>query len=476
MPRATRFRVALEDRGGLYACFGQYLAGRADLLPSPHLLQLRKIRIRPAVPSFGALQSRFPDLKVVRSGVAGEVCTARHRGRQIVIEFFGPRRPGRAESEEWEAFRREIRNLDGTSEASVSSGVVLDQFAEWFRLENDIERKRSILANLEKLPPGGVCHFPRLIPELQSEEWLSYEATEGPVLASELKAESASATRNLQSFTEALLEQSLLFSLVDAEVLPENMVVRQDGKLGFACVPAWAPIPVEWSYELLQYMASTVAGNSARAIHMLSRISSTHDSYASEQHLLRELSGLQPELKINVITPDSVTALENYWRALAHTKLKPPLFLQLFHRQWTLIGQINSRVAPSEDMIAESLWPVMGRILRLRLQEASSIDRLEEWSRSVALLLVTTARQVTATLEQVRDNDIAFRLETQEYGATGSRRARRTVLVIRSGVALAFLMGALYAGIRGSGTVQMLAGAVAVLAAVALTFFVTRIE
>src|SRR5260370_41890509 len=44
VPRERRFRQALEDRRGLFAIFGQFLAGRADLLPGSYLAELRGIK------------------------------------------------------------------------------------------------------------------------------------------------------------------------------------------------------------------------------------------------------------------------------------------------------------------------------------------------------------------------------------------------------------------------------------------------
>jgi hypothetical protein len=147
----------------------------------------------------------------------------------------------------------------------------------------------------------------------------------------------------------------------------------------------------------------------------------------------------------------------------------------LFHWQWTILGQMNGELSPGSDLLAESLWPVMGRILRFRLSEAATLDRIDEWARGGALLFLNTARQLSATLEQLRDNDLAFLLERQEY-ASEERRSRRLGSYIRSGVALAVLLPALYMSFQGSGTFQLAAGTVAVLSAVALSLFVARIE
>src|SRR5436190_1473642 len=42
---AARFRAALEEVGGLYAAFGQFLSWRADLLRTDFLGRLRHIRL-----------------------------------------------------------------------------------------------------------------------------------------------------------------------------------------------------------------------------------------------------------------------------------------------------------------------------------------------------------------------------------------------------------------------------------------------
>ena len=44
LPRPERFRLALEEAGGLFETFGRFLAGRADLLPSAYLTQLLNLR------------------------------------------------------------------------------------------------------------------------------------------------------------------------------------------------------------------------------------------------------------------------------------------------------------------------------------------------------------------------------------------------------------------------------------------------
>jgi hypothetical protein len=370
-----------------------------------------------------------------------------------------------------------MRVLEDSVETKVTQAPILGQFREWVDLAGDLERKRTMLANLQDIPSGCVTKFPRLIPELQSGNCLAYAGTEAESLPARVAAQAEEGKKALQLLVEALLEQSLLLSLIDAQVRFENFAVLPGGNLGIRAVPVLAPVPLEWHHDLLQYMAATVAEQSPRALHMLSRMSCGHDPYAGEQRLIRELSGLQPELKINAVTPGSATSLENYWRALANSGLNPPLFLQLFHRQWTLVGQYNGEVAPESDLIAESLWPVLGRILRYRFVEMLSADKAGEWAANSGLMLLAAARQAGMLLEQVRDNDLALLLERQEAEPGDARKTRRALSMIRSAMALSvFLLAACLAYGSSGAAIRIVTGTTAVISALLLASFVAKIE
>ncbi len=480
LPRATRFRLALEEKSGLYVLFGHFLAGRADLLPSPHLRQLRKAKPHREPSGRSQLESdlkaQVTNLRPMRAAPGAEIYSAIFQDAPVVLEYYSSAADPFAQGA-WKSFLREIKSLDGEVESRVAQHGALDQFQEWLKLARDVGRKRSILENLESIPAGCVTRFPRLIPELQTDECLAYAGLETECPALEMLSDTPQVEKRLQLLVEGLLEQSLLISLVDAETRLDNFAMIRADALGFRSLPVLAPVPVEWHYELLQYMASTIAGQSPRALHMLSRICSSHDPYAGEQRLMRELSGLQPELKINLVTPESVTALENYWRTLANTGMRPPLFLELFHRQWTLVGQYNGEVAPSADVIAESLWPVLARILRLRFSELLSVDKGREWAANSGLMLLTAARQVGLLMEQVRDNDLGIIIDHQEYESSEARLNQRTMSLIRSTLALVAFLLAVYFSINASGgTLKLVAGSAAAISAVVLALFVARIE
>lgn len=480
LPRETRFRLALEEPGGLSALFGFFLAGRADLLPSPHLKQLNKIQLKHDFPARQSVErelgNRTSELRNLCVAPCAEIYQAAYRGRSVVVEARS-RETGENSEQAWKIFSAEIRTLEDGIEARVTEPRVLSEFREWISLAGDLGRKRAMLANLQQIPSGGVIRFPSLISELQSDGFLAYTGAESDPLTSRIQSQPREGEKSLRLLVEALLEETLLLSLIDAEGRFANYTVLRDGNLGIRVLPVMAPVPLEWHRDLLQYMAATVAGQSPRALHMLSHMSGGQNSYAGEQRLMEELSGLQPELKVNVVTPESVASLENHWRALANSQMKPPLFLELFHRQWTLVGQFNGEVAPDADLVAESLWPVLGRILRYRFAELFSAEKAGEWAANSGLMVLAAVRQAAMLLEQVRDNDLALLLDRQESEPAEAQRNRRFLSMIRSAVTLGiFVLAALVAYGSSRVAVRIVAGAVAAISALTLTIFVAKIE
>ncbi len=480
LPRSTRFRMALEEAGGIWLLFGSFLAGRSDLLPSPHLFELTKIRpsgksaLQPLLQSQAG--SRIDSVRLQRLAPVAEIFLARFQSSTVVVEVY-PSEIRVADPKEWKRFIREAQILDAGTESRAVQPVVLEQFLEWLHLSADIERRRTVLANLTEVPSSSIGRYPRLVPDLQTGNCLAYEYLGDAVVAAPGSSGPYPDSRLLPSIVEALLEQSLLLSLVDAECKFEAFAAAGENTVIAPLLPVLMPIPLEWHYELLQYIASTVAGQSPRAIQMLARIASNHDPYASEQRLMRELSGLQPELKINISTPESVTALENFWRALSHTRMQPPLFLHLFHRQWTLVGQANGQQAPDTDLIAEALWPVMGRILRFRASELMSLEKGREWIFNSGLMMLTAARQAGILLEQARDNDVAISLENQDDEPSEAGGNRRILSFMRASLALAVFLVSIITAINASNKeVQLIAGTLSAVSALVLAVFAARIE
>ena len=177
LPRANRFKLALEEKGGLFNLFGHFLAGRADLLPNPHLRQLQKVKPHrdPSGRSMAdrELSGRVADLRPMRAAPGAEIFSGFFQDEPAVVEFYSKEADPFTLCP-WKSFINEIHAFDGEVEAGIARRPVLDQFREWLELARDIGRKRLILENLDRIPAGCVTRYPRLVGELQTGNCLVY--------------------------------------------------------------------------------------------------------------------------------------------------------------------------------------------------------------------------------------------------------------------------------------------------------------
>ncbi len=437
--REHRFRQALEDRGGLFAIFGQFLIGRADLLRSSYIPELRGIK-RTGNSASAELLARdtgdkLTDFHLIRAAPCADVYGATYENRSIVVEVFQPA-AGLLTGPAWVEFQREIRVLDGGPESPVMRAPAIESFRRWLELQSDIERKRALLSNLRDVPGSSLCRFPVLIQSLQSSRCLAYEAMGGRPLEDDLRIRPNPANASLQRLMEALLEQSLLLSVVDADLLIENYLWNSGG-IGFRAVPTLSPVPIEWHAEFLQYVVCVITGETRRAIQMLSYMSAGRSPSAAERVLLRAFAGLPPELKVKASTPGTVSAFETYWRAYAASGMALAPFLELFHRQMTMLDQWHADISAPTEVTTESLWAVMGRILRFRVSQNLTLEKTKGWVVGSGLLAVASARQLASSLTQDRDVDDTVILDLEGDVDHGAAIGLRAAAIVGTAVALA---------------------------------------
>ena len=142
----------------------------------------------------------------------------------------------------------------------------------------------------------------------------------------------------------------------------------------------------------------------------------------------------------------------------------------------TLLGQQHSEIGTSADLIEESLWPVLARVLKLRFSEMLTVDKGREWMFGTGLLSMATVRQLGLSLEQLRDNELAVVLDQQETAPDEVSLRRRTGFV-RSGIALGVLVLSSFLAFSLKSKVgEIIAVAVLLISAAALSFFISRMD
>jgi hypothetical protein len=445
---AARFRNALEELGGLFAAFGQFLCWRADLLGTDYLGRLRQLKLTVAPIPIGEVTRTISSelgatepAVALAQGLEQRVCWstlarcayhALYGGRAIAVQVARDPIP----DSEFESFEAALKLIDEERLRDVISPAVLRGFREWMRISDSPARERSYLNALESVQERTIAQYPVLIQEISTEKLLCFEWMEGESLASHIAKGSPQA---VQRVAECVLEQCCTLAAIDGDFDPETMILTPSGRLAFRRAGRLLAIPPASTHTCLKYISAVLASNAPAAAQTLVKLASGRPVLGLESLLLHELSNLEPELKINVQFPPSAAVFEGNWRALKRTGVDTPLFLDILHRNLIAVGYWNAEAAapplPAADLIAEAQWPVLSRILRTRLGDMVNRETASDWFIGSGLLFFESMRQINRLAEGLRENDVSMSLDLQN-GDNTSKTHRR----IRSGILIGMLL------------------------------------
>jgi hypothetical protein len=483
---ASRFRNALDELGGLYAAFGQFLSWRADLLRTDYLGRLRHIKVVIPPISRATFAEALPnELGAVGSsltaGMHSEPCwntmarcayRTEYQGRQIVVQLARDPIPDAA----FEFFEKGIGLIDEEKLADALCFRVLAHFREWMRLSDSPARERSYLEALHSIRETTLAQYPILISELSTARVLCTEWVEGETLSSRIAQGSSEA---VQRAAECALEQICMVAAIDGEFDPDSMVITPAGRLVVRRANRLLAIPAPLTHSCLKYLSAVLSSNAPAAAQTLVRLTFGSPALNLEARLLDELSNLEPELKVNLQFPASAAVFEGNWRALRRAGEGNPLFLDMMHRNLIAVGYWNAETAaapaPAKDYIVEAQWPVLGRLLRTRLGEMANRETASDWFIGSGLLFFEVIRQMNRVAEGLRENDLSLGVDLQ-----GERNPAKAHRRIRLGIFIGMLLVVFLASLRFAssalGAVSWVFSIVAIITGFALFWFVSRFD
>lgn len=485
LPGPSGFRDALEELGGIYAAFGRFLVWRSDLLRSEALLRLRDIRARvapiPVEEAAGRLWRGGGPAAGLADALEPGACwstparcafRSEHQGRPVVVEFAREA----FDEGDFAALETNLKLIEADSFRGALQPEVFTAFRAWMRLSSDLDRERSYIESIASAPT--LVEYPKLVAGLSTREFLVFEWVEGEPLLESLARQSPEAVRRL---AECVLEQVCTLAALDADLDPEALVLKPDGRLAVRRVERFLGIPAALAGACLKYVSAVLASDAPTAAHQLVKLAYGRTALHYESRLLDALSNLEPELKVNVQFPPVAAIFESNWRALKRLDLPQPLFLDILHRNLVAVGYWNADLARPEegriaDALAEAQWPVLSRLLRTRTSDLFSREVASDWLIGAGLLLFEGLRQASRLADQVRQNEVAVGVDLQ----TPPEEARKIRRTVRHRVLLGMLLVGFLVSLRLASSVtgswQILWSAVAGCAAAALFWFVSRIE
>jgi hypothetical protein len=487
---AARFRNALEELGGLFTAFGQFLTWRADLLSTDYLGRLRQLKVTVApVPFVDVTRTIASELGANENAVAlaqglePRLCWntmarcayhAQYRGRAIAVQVARDPIPDSA----FDSFEAGVRLIEDEKLSQVMQPAVLAGFREWMRLSDSPARERSYLAALESVRERTLVQYPVLIPEISTEKLLCFEWVEGETIASSIAHGSAAAVSRV---AECVLEQDCSIAAIDGDFDPESMVLTASGKLALRRANRLLAIPPALTNTCLKYISAVLASNAPAAAQMLVKLASNRPILTLEERLLDALSSLEPELKINVQFPPSASIFEGNWRALKRTGVQEPLFLDILHRNLIAVGYWNAETAapplPPVDLIAEAQWPVLSRVLRTRLGDLARRETASDWFVGSGLVFFEAMRQVNRLAEGLRENDISLGVDVPNGDEDDERKAHKRIrLGILIGMLFVLFLACLRFAVSTEGVWSVALSMLAIASGFALFWFVSRFD
>jgi hypothetical protein len=481
----ARFCNALEELGGLYAAFGQFLAWRADLLRADYLGRLRHIRAWaepiPASEVARILSSELgPPGDAMAQALEGEPCwntsarcayRTQYRGRTVAVQLARDPIPDSA----FESFEKGLLLIEEERVQQAIRPAIRARFREWMRLSDSPARERAYLDALYSIREKTLAQYPVLIPEISTETVLCFEWVEGELLAAAIARGSPPA---VQRAAECVLEQFCMIAVVDADFDPESMVITPSGRLALRRANRMVAIPPQLTNAGLKYVSAVLASNAPAAAHMLAKLSGGAMTNL-ESRLLDELSNLEPELKVNLQFPASAAIFEGNWRALERTGVEKPLFLDSMHRNLIAAGYWNAEAAappaPASDFIAEAQWPVLDRMLRTRFGDMATRETASDGLIGSGLLFFESLRQFNRLAEGLRENDLSLGVDVQtdDDPAKTHQRIRSGIFI---GMLLVVFLVCLRFAVSAEGAWSTAFSAVAIATAFALFWFVSRFD
>jgi len=489
-PPGEKLRRAFEELGGLYGTFAQFLIWRADLLGSDYIASLRQVR----VPNAGVPRDRF--IEILRRELPGSgpelvanlekhavwttfsrtAYRTRYGGQTVVVQVASAPVPDK----DFIAFESGIRSLGHPDVTRVTSPDVLKEFRQWIRQGESTERERNYLRVLAGSKADMLVDYPEPISDITTDHVLSWRWVEGESAAALVAGGSLETVTKIAT---AVLEQYCSLSIVDAELELDAVVVSPAGRLVMRRLNRPLAVPPPLVNVGIKYLSAVLAGDATMTVQTLLQMAGGQKVASLEPLLLNRMSGIEPELKVQLRFPVSAAAFESNWRALATIPVVRPLYLNCLHRNLMAIGYWNAEArlksrgngGAEVDAIAAAQWPVVGSLLRTQFSALLNPTAAKEWLAGAGLLAFGSMREMNRIAEELRDNHLTVGVESSGADPDPKPSNNALKLSVVAGLLVMTLLACLHWGTGLPGAATTLVQILAVCSVIGLFRVVSKI-
>jgi ubiquinone biosynthesis protein len=455
---ARRLRAALESLGGVFPCFGLYLATRPDLLPAEGCGALSAISDRAAPLPARAVRDLLtrelgrPPEEIFRaleeSPFESRLLYQKHRalladGQAVTVKLL---RPGAREYLSGDA---ELLPLLKPALGEAAPAAALDRAVEDFRLalrqKADLLREAAALDALAwDAEAFGMLRAPSAHRSLCTARVLTVERLPGAGL-SELLAPARGAEEQQGAFVEAAergdlarrlsvvwLRQALLGSIFPAELSPEDVTVLPNNQIAFTG-GLFAGLPPESRANLWGYLVAAACEDTNHACtYLMSELDDEETSEAGE--LRRRFRQLMPFRDGGWGDGDKLAGqLFAQWKLTCDCGYLPRAGLPAFYRGLFTTAELARRLAPDQDAVLHALHDLRLIAGMEKFRALLGPEQFGEQLRSYAALVLDAPQRLDQALTLAAAGGAPARQRAEEARAQQRRKnssARLTALLL----------------------------------------------
>jgi ubiquinone biosynthesis protein len=459
LPNPRSLRRALEELGPTFVKLGQVLSTRSDLLEEAYTRELRLLQEQVAPVPFEEIEEVIDDAlgerraelflnideQPLAAGSIAQIHRARLRdGSEVVVKVL---RPG----------IREV--IEGDIEVMTLIAGFAERRAEqlgFSPLELVREFTRSIYREIDLLHEGQATErfrkafaddprvvFPRVTWEAATSQLLTLEFLPGSTLArlepGDIEPELRQ--RLLETGTDVVFRQCLELGFFHADPHPGNLMVLDDGRLGFVDCGMSGQVDSRTAGQLADLVSGLVQGDSEQVLDAALRITDGDVTLQTDRRLRRTVSDFLLDVESTDLEHLEVgKLLRRFFDTLREHRLRCPSDLLMLIKALTTIEGVATWLDPTFDVVA-SLRPHVERLIGHRYAPEEVWRRVQHAVQSYSRLLADLPRDVRMLSQRLRSNRLSVGIEHR-----GLDRLTETIEHASRNVAFALMIAATIVG------------------------------
>ena len=375
---SARLRLALEESGPLFACFGQYLGSRVDLLPLAACATLAGTRISEAVDAPSGFRPSVTGIEIEPTPFRWSLLHLWQRGvlddgEAVVVKKL---RPGVVDSLE-----RQIEELPALEKLRLEEladvGRAVESYLVWLERQFDLRREFRGLRRLASEAPNlDALVVPRLWEDFSDPETLVYSDPGGTALGDANSDDSGDRARHLCS---GWLQQVLLESVLPEGPAEDNLFLLEDGRVAVTG-GLFTSLGRRSRRGLLDALIATSRGDPDRACDHLLRACNTELEDADHDRLQVLFRQAEPfrdgGWNENYSGRRLADTLSVQWRLMRREGVDIPPPVVAYLRSLYQVETCARRLDPDHDAFTEAVNDLGVVAAASRLRETFSVRRV----------------------------------------------------------------------------------------------------